>query len=351
MFNTFLKKALPILLFLSLWQLSAFAQQQDSLKKQGLFDLMYAEKQADITLVLNIDSLMAKVKTNEYFDGEFHFTDAKNQGHTLPVKIRPRGRFRRMKCNFPPLKLKFKKEDLSAQGLNKFNEFKLVTHCLNDETVSKEMIMREYLIYKLYNQLTPYSFRVQLVNVTYQHEQKESEKFTRWGILIEDSDNLARRNKSKIVSRMGIPLDSLHAGQEKIASTFQYMIGNCDWSYIMARNTEFIQLNDGQIVPVPYDFDYSGLVNAPYARYDPSLGQTSVRDRIYMGFAPSAKDLKSTFSHYKTQKKALFKKINDFPFLSSEVKKDMRQYLQGFYATIENDDQFEATFLARKKRK
>lgn len=350
--NFFLVKALPGLLIGCIFSLPVFSQSVDSLRKQGLFDLLAKEEVAEITLVLDIDTLMAKVKTNDYIKGEFRIDKKKEeQPLALPVRIRPRGKFRRMTCDFPPIKLKFKKDDLEANGLGKYNEFKLVTHCMEDEEVSKEMILREYLIYKLYNVLTPYSFRVQLVKVTYQHERRKSVKIKRWGILIEDLDDLAHRNDSKIVSRMGIPLDSLHDNQEKIASTFQFMIGNCDWSYLMARNTEFIKLQDGQIAPIPYDFDYAGVVNAPYARYDPTMGQTSIRDRVYLGYATSADDLRSIFSYFKTKKEALYQIINGCTQISKLAKKDMREYLDSFYTLIEDKVQFEATFAERKRRK
>lgn len=350
--NFFLVKALPGLLIGCIFSLPVFSQSEDSLRKQGLFDLLAKEEVAEITLVLDIDTLMAKVRTNDYIKGEFRIDKKKKEPSlSLPVRIRPRGKFRRITCDFPPIKLKFKKDDLETNGLGKYNEFKLVTHCMEDEEISKEMIMREYLVYKLYNELTPYSFRVQLVKVTYQHERRKSVKIKRWGILIEDLDDLAHRNNSKIVSRMGIPLDSLHDNQEKIASTFQFMIGNCDWSYLMARNTEFIQLADGKIVPVPYDFDYAGIVNAPYARFDPSMGQTSIRDRVYLGYVTSADDLHSIFSYFKTKKEALYQIINNCTLISKPAKKDMREYLDSFYTLIEDKVQFEATIAERKRRK
>lgn len=326
-------------------------QDQDKPDKPGLFDLLVSENEAEITIVLDWDTLMANVKTNNYYEGEFRFTDLEANERSIPVRIKPRGRFRRMKCDFPPLKLKFKKDDLKDQGLKKFNEFKLVTHCLDDADVSEELIMREYLTYKLYSQLTPYSLRVQLVKVTYQHEKRKTEKTKRWGILIEDVDDLAKRTNSKIVSRIGIPLDSLHINQEKIVSTFQYMIGNCDWSYLMARNTEFIQLPEGELAPIPYDFDYSGLVNAPYARFDPNLGQTSIRDRVYLGFANSAEEMNGVFSYFRTKKDDLYQVIDSCTHLNRRAKKDIREYLDSFYNVIKDKGQFEASLVLHKRKK
>lgn len=350
MFRPSLKKTSLILFAGVLLCLPAFSQSQGSLKKQGFFDLLTDNQATEVTITLDIDTLLALIKTDNYIPAEFRIDKKKDKkAFTLPVRVKSRGKFRRMVCDFPPLKLKFEKDDLKTKGLRKYNEFKLVTHCLEDEKTSKNLILREYLVYKLYNVLSPYSLRVQLLQITYQHKRHKAVKIKRWGILMEDLEEFADRHKGEIADELGFAPDSLYRKQEQLASTFQFMIGNCDWSYLPSRNTEFIKLHSGGIVPVPYDFDFAGIVNAPYARYDPSLGQTSLRDRVYLGQAGSAADLQGIFNFFKTEKEALYEVINGFSGVNKATKRDMVEYLESFFTLIEDGQRFEATFVERKK--
>ncbi|MBK9015576.1 MAG: hypothetical protein IPM82_16760 [Saprospiraceae bacterium] len=45
---------------------------------------------------------------------------------------------------------------------------------------------------------------------------------------------------------------------------------------------------DGGLIPVPYDFDFSAIVVAPYARLNTDVGQKRIGDRVFMGNAASA---------------------------------------------------------------
>jgi len=325
------------------------AQEIIPAERQALLDLFKQDELTELTITANFDSIKANIRNKEYESGSFEIKHNRKSSTNLPVKIRTRGKSRRMMCEFPPLKLKFTKAGLESNGLEPYNEFKLVTHCLNDETI-ETLIMREYLIYKLFNVLTPYSFKARLAKVTYKNRGDSFKKTTHLGIMIEDADCLANRTLCSTMGQKVIHLDSLHLHQEKINSVFQYMIGNADWSYLMARNTELIQMKNGQIVPVPYDFDYAGLVKAPYARANAGLGQRTVLDRVFLGNTASYEDLESTFSYFKSKKEELFRTIMDFNKLDIAVRKEMRAYLQDFFQVIEDRKRVEGEMLARIKK-
>jgi hypothetical protein len=333
--NSLLSKRLfPFLLLV--FQTPLFCQQADTTSRQGIFDLLLTKDVAEITITIDLDSLLDDIRRTDYVKGTFEFEKKKKENLEIPVKVRPRGKFRRMKCNFPPLKLKFKKDDLEEKGLKKYNEFKLVTQCLEDDVLAKEMILKEFLAYKIYSELTPNSFRVQLVRVTFK-DDNSSRREKQWGIMIEDLEDLADRTSTTVVSRMGIPLDSLHSNQEKLASLFQYMIGNCDWSYFLCRNMEFIQSQDGKIFPVPYDFDYCGFVNAPYSAPNAQIGQKTVKDRVYLGNAATYEDTRSMFSYFKTKEKAIMKILKDCKQLNLETRSELEGYLAEFFTAIDDE--------------
>ncbi len=336
MCNLFTRNSFLLAILCVFASLNLNAQSDDLAAKQGVFDLLTLNDVAEITIEVDLDSLLGDIRRTEYLKGSMEIKTGKKEYVSIPLKVRPRGKFRRMKCNFPPLKLKFKKDDLAEKGLNEYNEFKLVTQCLKDDEMAKEMIMKEFLAYKMLNELTPYSFRVQLVRVTYKHTGK-SKKIKHWGIIIEDLEDLAHRTNTTVVSRMGIPLDSLHNNQEKLASLFQYMIGNCDWSYFLARNMEFIQLTDGRIMPVPYDFDYCGLVNAPYSAPNVQLGQKSVKDRIYLGNSTSYEEIYGTLSYFRTREKDLMNILKNCKELNSIASREIEKYLNEFFILIKDE--------------
>ncbi|MBK9012889.1 MAG: hypothetical protein IPM82_01730 [Saprospiraceae bacterium] len=284
--------------------LRAFCQAtpDTTVSKKALFDLFKSDDRTELTITANFDSIKANIRNKEYESGIFEVKHSRKNSTKLQVKLRTRGKSRRMMCDFPPLKLKFNKNNLDSIGLETFNEFKLVTHCMDNER-SEVNIMREYLCYQLFNVLTPYSFKANLVRVTYKNQGASFKKSTHPGIIIEDSECLAHRNHCSTMVNQIIQIDSMHSYQEKIASVFNYMIGNADWSYLMSRNTELILLEDGIVIPVPYDFDYSGIVAAPYARANAALGQRTVLDRVFLGNATSYEELKDIFSYFKSKKR------------------------------------------------
>ncbi|MEK7254321.1 MAG: hypothetical protein AAB316_06230, partial [Bacteroidota bacterium] len=221
-------------------------------------------------------------------------------------------------------------------------------HCLDDKNTSRDLILREHLIYKLYNELTPFSFRAHFIKVEYECTRKKS-KLKRNGILLEDPQDLAQRLEGKLVQRMGIADDSLHAMQEKINSLFQFMVSNTDWSYRLNRNIEFLLTPDGKFVPVPYDFDFSGVVLAPYSRADNRLGQKNVRDRVYIGNSKSAEELKPAISYFLTKKEKLLKMVGDYDQLSPESRKDILAYLESFFVILQSEEQVQKIMFAKKE--
>jgi hypothetical protein len=315
----------------------------------GIFDLLCREEVAEITLETDMDTLLGRKKTDTYTHGRFTFERGKKQTMSIPVNVRARGKFRRMKCSFPPLKLKFKKNDLAAHGLNDFNELKLVTHCLDEKEMSKELLLREFLAYKMFNLLTPNSFRVQLARVTYVNTGRKGKKIKSWGILIEDEEDLATRIGGKKVDRMGIRADSLDLSQENLVALFQFMISNADWSILLNRNMQMVGMPAGKYLMVPYDFDYSGLVAAPYARPAAELGQSSIRQRVFRGTASSVEGLRPEVAYFLSKQDDIQELIKECPQLTNESKADILAYTLEFFGILKDEKRIEAELLATKK--
>ena len=328
----------------------AFGQTTDSLQLPGIFDLLQSDGLKEVAIKTDLAYLIANKRTSqEYLKGDFTFEPSEDVEMTLPVKIRCRGRYRRVKCDFPPLKLKFKKDDLADQNLNEFNELKLVTHCMNEKEVSKDLIMRECLAYKMFNVLTDKSLRAQLVRVVYYNTKGRPKKIKGWGILIEDSDELAYRIGGEKYWAMGIPKDSFNVQQEQLTAFFNYMIGNADWSSEMARNLEFVKDADGKITITPYDFDFAGMVSAPYAVPNLEKGQKTLKDRVFLGRRCQLEELAWVRQHFMDKKEEIMSVVTNAELLATESKEEVLAYLEEFYQIIGNDELVRQEILGEKQ--
>ncbi len=306
---------------------------------QSIFDQISRQEIVKITLVGNMDSLINNRKTRSYSRASFSYKDENGITNNYSVRVRPRGKFRRRVCDFPPLKLKFSKDQLEAAGLSKHNDLKLVSHCMDDVAYNEKLVLREYLAYKLYNELNPNSFRVQLVQITYRDRHDKKNKMTQYGFLIEDVDEMAERMGGKECDDcFALPDELVNTSQEKIASMFQYLIGNTDWNLAMGRNLKLIKMPDGNHTPVPYDFDFSVLVGAPYLRPNSDLSQSPNMERIFLGQSKKFEDLYGTVSYFKTKRKALLGIIRNFHFLNREDRFEAELYIESFFDEMDSRD-------------
>lgn len=202
------------------------------------------------------------------------FLDNQHQTVMLPLTLKVRGNFRRNQanCTFPPLLIDFPKKATRKTLFAHQNRLKLVTHCQVDEWV-----VREFLVYKLYNLLTDLSFQAQLARVTYADSTSKRSAETHWAFLLEDDDDLAKRNRMKISSVKQTTMVYTDSLQTATMAVFEYMIGNTDWSVPYLHNIILVDKGGHYTLPVPYDFDHAGIVDASYARPPEQLGLQSVR--------------------------------------------------------------------------
>lgn len=263
----------------------------------------------------------------------------------LPVKITLRGRFRRKKCDLPPIKLDFPKAQLQEMGLHpKFDELKLVTHCL-DGTESNQTLLKEYWTYRLYNQLTPNSFQVHLIKITYLDVNNPSNTEERLAFLIENNKELANRMGGTLANKYGMTPEQLDSTSYYQTVLFNFMIGNVDWNIKAQRNIKYIQ-KDSNLLVVPYDFDQSAIVKAPYAKPHPDSGQKKLEDRLCLGQFPNAAIL-STFLQQFSNMKDAFVCFNSCSYLADKHKLRMSAYVDSFYKPLDSKKYLRKTFLKR----
>jgi len=255
--------------------------------------------------------------------------------HQFDLEISRRGVTRKKICDFPPIKLKFKKKTLAANGFANFKNYKLVTHCMEGED---DYVLKEYLTYKIFNQLTDKSFRVKLAKIRYIDESGKMPDKKHYGFLIESNKELAKRLDGKLLDPEKYKIARVDKEQYKNMVLFQYMIGNTDWNLSRGHNIKWVQSANSDVPsPIPYDFDYSGLVNAPYAIPHPQIPIKHVRERFLQWRGKNKAELVPICAKFKAQKMGFIKACQSFENLDITSKEDMIGFLESFFEEVENE--------------
>jgi hypothetical protein len=265
---------------------------------------------------------------------------------TEPIELAARGENRRITCVMPPMILNFKNP--KAPNLSTLKKMKLVMACAPN-SFDEELVLKEYLVYKMYNMLTDFSFGVRLAKVTVKDAQNKVKEYSQYGFLIEDVDDVAKRNNCREYQKPVLNGAVTDRQQMTLVSMFQYMIGNTDWSLPNKHNLRFVQLvTDTFSYPyiIPYDFDYCGLVNAPYAIPQPEFGIEKVTDRYYRGMARAKEEVDPMIQLFKEKREFMSAMIQNFTLLKKSVRENMISYLDAFYKDL--DDKRKVTYIFEK---
>lgn len=302
-----------------------------------------------ITLKTTLDSLVTNKNSNKFYPATVQYEDANGITIQQNIEVKVRGRSRRRYCDFPPLKLKFSAKELEAHGLRKSHKsLKLVTHC-NEIADANAYVIKEYLAYKMYNLLTNNSLKVQLVRVLYQ-DINNTDSFERFGILIEDIDELAERIEGEEVEDFGLNNTHFDSKQYNTFALFQFMIGNEDWRIPFKRNIKLIRPTNGSpLVVVPYDFDAAGIVSTSYAKPDKDYKLQTVKQRVFMGSFRDKAERLEIVKLFQAKKTVVYNLINECKYLADSDKQEVINYLDTFYDIL-NDSTFLKKALPLKGR-
>ncbi|MEL4454510.1 hypothetical protein [Lutimonas vermicola] len=326
------QRSVFLILFLLLTNLSVNAQ-----KAAKLF-------RSDSILVLNLEMPLKTVandtKERNKHNAKISYTQADGTvvEHQLKVNVRGNSRTFKQICTFPPLRLTFNKADTKNTIFKNQKKLKLVTHCQNEKSY-EEYIQKEYLVYKMYQKVSPYSFNVILAEITYIDSDNPKRANMHYGFFIEDIKDVAKRNEVSVFK------DSLRnqevANKEELDKLimFQFMIGNHDWSISKMHNMKLVKGDQGRLpIPVPYDFDYSGLVDTPYALPPEGSNLENVKTRDFRGFCRSD-GYKKTIDFYLSIQDDMLGIIENADFLTEKSRNSMTRYVSGFYKNL-NDPKY-----------
>lgn len=271
---------------------------------------------------------------------------------SIEVEMRARGDFRRKECYYPPLRIKIKKKDANGTVFEGNKSLKLVMPCR--QVKDNDLILKEFLCYKIYEPVSKYVFKTRLVNVDFSDNNNRKVSGAQFlGFLIEDDDVVAKRHGGKVVENLKLHPKALDDSSALRHDLFQYMIANTDWSTTFLHNAKLIQLDaTKKFIPLTYDFDMAGFVDAPYAVVDPSLGVESVRDRVYRGFCRSdaaTQAIRAEFIQHEGDILAAIKKYEQS--FSPKSFSGILKYTEEFFATIKSDSKFKASITDKCRTK
>ena len=297
------------------------------------FDFFASDEPLEISLSFDIREFVKTKDEPEYFDASLKIITHSNDTLSQRIKLKARGEMRRDYCSFPPVLLKFKDNKDEDEPIQQGGTIKLVTHCHLSPTF-ENYVFKEYLAYKLYNQVTPYSFRTRLARITYTDVNNPNNTYTSYGFLIENTEEMARRNDAIVIKNLNVSQQHMNSSEMARLAVFNYMIGNTDWSVQLQHNIKVLKaldVNSDKGIPVAYDFDFSGFVNTMYSAPREELPIKSVTERYYMGTCFGTEELTPIIEEFGGKKEELLGTISSFEFLSDGEKKEAEMYISSFY--------------------
>ena len=290
----------------------------------------------EVTLTANIGKLRGDKNANPpWRPATLSYKGPDGSDVTVPLRARTRGIWRLKTCEFPPLRLNFSGETSKGSIFNKLDKPKLVSYC-QDGDGYEQYILQEFQLYRIYHLLTPVSHNARLLKLTYADSGNGKVRAKRYGFLLEEPNAMAARLGGKILEQKGAVAGDLEPYQNTLMGVFQYMIGNTDFSVAGLHNVELFSTADGDVVPVAYDFDFAGAVNARYAAPDEKLGLSNVRQRIFRGYCNDAESYAKVFALFKEKKPEIYALYTDEigKLMDQGTVKETLRYFDQFYETI-----------------
>lgn len=279
-----------------------------------------------------------------YFPGQWSYTKGDGATQRLDVSIRTRGLFRRQYCQLPPLQLNFKKKQVKKTLFAGQNKLKIVAPCQHG-ALSQQRVVLEYLAYRTFEILTDHSFGTRLVRLSYVDSDEKVEPWTDLVFIIEDEEKMAKRlelTKLKVVSN---DFDQLDHATTALVELFQLLIANNDYSVLQSadgreccHNTEILaSKGDADVrIPVPYDFDMSGLVNAKYAAPPSHLPIRFVRTRYYRGLCQPPDVLEDAISQVQSKREDIIALFANTKELEPKRKKNTLEYIEQYFDILDD---------------
>ena len=303
-------------------------------------DLFSQEVPMELTLKFDIKSYQREKLKGEYMPVQliYHVNDTLEINKE--VRVKARGEFRREHCILPPFWLNIKKSEVENEFLEGTKKIKIVTHC-KDSKQYAQYVIKEYLAYKIYSEISPYSFKVRLIRMKYIDTGRKNKETSSWAFMIEPEEMMAERLGVISIKSDGVSMRYTDTLMMDVVALYMYMIGNADYSVAGRHNLKLIRQKDPLkplVVPIPYDFDYTGIVNASYAVPGENLGLTSVTERYFLGPCRDDHQYLAAIDQIQRNKDNILELVISSPYLDEKMRKEMINYLEDYFSDAEKPE-------------
>ena len=298
----------------------------------------------DISFSMSIKTVRNSKADSVYFKEKLYYHN-KAGTDSIKIGLKRRGNFRLQQCYFPPLWMKIEKKNSNNTLFEGNKKLKLVLPC-NSHAGSNDLILREYLCYKLYEAITLFAFETRLVNIDLTEQKgKKRKNYQLKGILIEDINRTAIRCGAKAAKDAKVLPGALNDTCALRFDLFQLLIANTDWSKGYQHNSKLIYQNS-KYIPIPYDFDMSGLVDAPYSIVsqvgNDQLPIENVKQRYYRGFCASNETTNFIRKEFLSNEEKLLAVPDEIKgSLSDKEITGIKEYLKQFFEILKDDHLFQ----------
>lgn len=316
----------------------AVAGHKDSTKRLAESPFFDSQEPIEVTLTTNIGKIRGDKRENPpWRPATLSYKGTEGNLVTVPVKARTRGIWRLRMCEFPPLRLNFSGEAAKGTIFRKLDKPKLVSYCRDGDTY-EQYILQEYQLYRIYQLLTPVSHKARLLKLVYADSADGKTRARRYGFVIEEPAALASRLGGRILETKGARPGDLDPFQDALFGVFQYFIGNTDFSEAALHNVELLLTDDAITMPVAYDFDFAGAVDARYASVDTLLPIQRVRQRLFRGYCTDAESYAKAFAVFQEKRPQIYALYSDSigNLMDRGKVRETLRYFDEFYETINN---------------
>ncbi len=305
----------------------------------GFFD---SDEILEVTLETDFKNLIREKR-----EGKFQPANLIVKNISYSIRIKTRGHFRLENCSFPPISLNFSKTEFTNESDKKLTKLKLVNACKMQDSYTK-LVLREYQIYRAYNLMTDKSFKVRLLKINYVDTSEKMKPVTKYGFVLEEQKMMAERLDGMILKRKNLRDQVCNLDEIIMLSIFQFMIGNTDWQVANLQNIRLVRLKDVSVpkpYAIPYDFDYTGMVNASYAIPSEILGIETIKERLYWGKCYPEEDIAAAIERFYNNKDAIYQSYQNFTLFDKGSLKFSLAYLDSFYRIIEDEKRWKRYFI------
>jgi hypothetical protein len=299
-----------------------------------------------LTLEAPMREIIKKRMDKSEYDAIVRYTDSAGTEIELHGQLISRGNARLVACEFPPLRLVLKKKETKGTVFEGQGSLKMVTQC-NRTSDGEKWLLQELGIYRAYNIVTDYSYRVRRLEVTYVDSDSSRWSRIQPAFFIEPTRELASRVRLSSIRPPSVTNVQFNRAELTNNTLFQLLIANTDFAVKKGPTGEGC-CHNGRVltepgqqknwIVVPYDFDQAGIISTDYASPDRRLGIRRVNSRLYRGFCWQNEFLPETINRFREYREEITRALVPVE-LSSTRQSRAKKYIDDFYRILDDPNE------------